>query len=257
MAGALPPNLQLRKDRQLRQSLALLASHLVVALVALVAIGGATRVMEAGLACPDWPLCYGRFLPGQQMNFQVFLEWLHRLDSFVVGMALLVFVGVGVALRRRLPTWLPWMAALALGLVAFQGALGALTVTHLLASPLVTAHLATALVLVSLVSGIYQRLAMVPEVMGPQVMGPQVSNQSPAVPRWWQALAVLALTGAVAYAGYLWLVRRKDVTDSIAFLRARAQRQRLPGRMGCGPCPAGRRRRGGVPAHHRRGAGGG
>ncbi len=216
MAGALPPNLQLHpeferpqdfglrqdlelsQDLRLRHSLALLASHLVVALVALVAIGGATRVMEAGLACPDWPLCYGRFLPGQQMNVQVFLEWFHRLDAFVVGVALLVFVGVGVALRRRLPTWLPWMAALALGLVAFQGALGALTVTHLLASPLVSAHLATALVLVSLVSGIYQRLAMVPEVMvpevmGPQVMGPQVLIQSPAVPRWWQALAGLAL----------------------------------------------------------------
>ena len=211
MAGALPPNLQLHpqlersqdlglrqdlelsQDLRLRHSLALLASHVVVALVALVAIGGATRVMEAGLACPDWPLCYGRFLPGQQMNVQVFLEWFHRLDAFVVGVALLVFVGVGVALRRRLPTWLPWMAALALGLVAFQGALGALTVTHLLASPLVTAHLATALVLVSLVSGVYQRLAMVPEVMVPEVMGPQVLDQSPAVPRWWQALAALAL----------------------------------------------------------------
>jgi cytochrome c oxidase assembly protein subunit 15 len=189
MAGALPPDLQvppdlqLRQDRQLRNSLALLASHLVVALVALVGIGGATRVMEAGLACPDWPLCYGRFLPGQQMNVQVFLEWFHRLDAFVVGVALLVFVGVGVALRRRLPAWLPWMAALALGLVAFQGALGALTVTHLLASPLVTAHLATALVLVSLVSGLYQRLAMAPEVLNPL----------PPVPRWWQALAALAL----------------------------------------------------------------
>ena len=195
MAGALPPDLHLSQDRQLsqgrqlsqdlelRHSLALLASHLVVAIVALVAIGGATRVMEAGLACPDWPLCYGRFLPGQQMNVQVFLEWFHRLDAFVVGVALVVFVGVGVALRRRLPTWLPWMATLALGLVAFQGALGALTVTHLLASPLVTAHLATALVLVSLVSGLYQRLAMAPEEL----------SQSPAVPRWWQALAALAL----------------------------------------------------------------
>ena len=28
----------------------------VVAVIALVVIGGATRVMEAGLACPDWPL---------------------------------------------------------------------------------------------------------------------------------------------------------------------------------------------------------
>ncbi len=199
MAGALSPNLQgpqdlqLRQDRQLRNSLALLSSHLVVALVALVAIGGATRVMEAGLACPDWPLCYGRFLPGQQMNVQVFLEWFHRLDAFVVGVALLVFVGVGVALRRRLPTWLPWIASLALALVAFQGALGALTVTHLLASPLVTAHLATALVLVSLVSGLYQRLAMAPENMAPEDMAPEVFRKTPAVPRWWQALAALAL----------------------------------------------------------------
>jgi len=188
MAGALPPNLQVPPDLQLRHRLALLTSHLVVALVALVAIGGATRVMEAGLACPDWPLCYGRFLPGQQMNVQVFLEWFHRLDAFVVGVALLVFVGVGVALRRRLPTWLPWIAGLALALVAFQGALGALTVTHLLASPLVTAHLATALVLVSLVSGLYQRLAMPPKDMAPEVF-----RQSPAVPGWWQALAALAL----------------------------------------------------------------
>ena len=203
MAGALPPDLQVRPDLQLRHRLALLASHLVVALVALVAIGGATRVMEAGLACPDWPLCYGRFLPGQQMNIQVFLEWFHRLDAFVVGVALLVFVGVGVALRRRLPTWLPWIAALALALVAFQGALGALTVTHLLASPLVTAHLATALVLVSVVSGLYQRLAMAPENMAPENMAPEnmaqetlapeVHTQTPAVPLWWQALAALAL----------------------------------------------------------------
>ena len=188
MAGALPPNLQVPPDLQLRHRLALLTSHLVVALVALVAIGGATRVMEAGLACPDWPLCYGRFLPGQQMNVQVFLEWFHRLDAFVVGVALLVFVGVGVSLRRRLPTWLPWIACLALALVAFQGALGALTVTHLLASPLVTAHLATALVLVALVSGLYQRLAMPPKDMAPEVF-----SQSPAVPGWWQALAALAL----------------------------------------------------------------
>lgn len=177
MPGASAP------DLRLRHRLALLASHLVVALVALVAIGGATRVMEAGLACPDWPLCYGRFLPGQQMNVQVFLEWFHRLDAFVVGVALLVFTGVSMALRRRLPTWLPWISLLALALVAVQGALGALTVSHLLAFPLVTAHLGTALVLVSLSSGLYQRLAMAPESLGP----------SPQVPVWWQLLAALAL----------------------------------------------------------------
>lgn len=68
------PSIRSRPDPVLIQRLGLLASHLVVALVALVGIGGATRVMEAGLACPDWPLCYGRLLPGRQMNLQVFLS---------------------------------------------------------------------------------------------------------------------------------------------------------------------------------------
>ncbi len=167
-------------DPALRHRLALLAAHLVVALVALVAIGGATRVMEAGLACPDWPLCYGRLLPGQQMNLQVFLEWFHRLDAFVVGVALLVLTGASLTWRNRLPGFLPWAAASALVMVAVQGGLGALTVTQLLAAPLVTAHLTTALLLVALTSGLYQRLAMVGRAL-----------QAP--PTWWLALASVAL----------------------------------------------------------------
>jgi cytochrome c oxidase assembly protein subunit 15 len=130
----------------------------VVALVMLVVIGGATRVMQAGLACPDWPLCYGVLLPGRQMNMQVFLEWFHRLDAFVVGMALLVMAAASVLGRRRLPPWLPWIACAALALVAVQGGLGALTVTRLLASSLVTAHLAAALSLLALISAAHQIL---------------------------------------------------------------------------------------------------
>ena len=160
--------------------LASLTAHLLIALVALVGIGGATRVMEAGLACPDWPLCFGRLLPGRQMNLQVFLEWFHRLDAFVVGVALLVLTAASFFWRRRLPAWLPWLAGGSLFLVMVQGALGALTVTQLLAAPLVTAHLTTALLLVALTSCLYQRLAM---VNSPEV-GP---------PFWWQLLATSAL----------------------------------------------------------------
>jgi len=142
-----------------RLALRVLTTHLVIALVALVAVGGATRVMEAGLACPDWPLCYGVVLPGRQMNLQVFLEWFHRLDAFLVGLALLALLGVSLWRRQQLPSWLPWAASLAVALVGVQGALGALTVTHLLASSTVTAHLATALLLVLLMSGLDQCLA--------------------------------------------------------------------------------------------------
>ena len=167
-------------DPLLRQRLALLASHLVVAIIVLVGIGGATRVMEAGLACPDWPLCYGQLLPGRQMNLQVFLEWFHRLDAFVVGVALLVLTAASFFWRRRLPAWLPWLAGGSLFLVMVQGALGALTVSQLLAAPLVTAHLSTALLLVALISCLYQRLAM-------------VNSSEVGPPFWWQLLTTSAL----------------------------------------------------------------
>ena len=138
--------------------LASLTAHLLIALVALVGIGGATRVMEAGLACPDWPLCYGSLLPGRQMNLQVFLEWFHRLDAFVVGIGVLVLTAASWFWRSRLPRWLPALATATLLLVAGQGALGALTVTQLLPFGVVTAHLVTALVLVAVVSGCHQGL---------------------------------------------------------------------------------------------------
>lgn len=170
------------------QRLATLTAHLVVALVALVVIGGATRVMQAGLACPDWPLCYGSLLPGGRLNLQVFLEWFHRLDAFVVGVALLVLASASWLARSRLPAWLPIASLIAVLLVAVQGGLGALTVTRLLEAPLVTAHLATALTLVILLSGVHQAL-LVSSTM--QAFAAPVP--SAALPRWWLPLLVVCL----------------------------------------------------------------
>ena len=135
-----------------------LAAHVVVALIALVVIGGATRVMEAGLACPDWPLCYGSFLPGRQMNLQVFLEWFHRLDAFFVGIVLITQFVFSLYWAKSLPKWLPWTYGLLSILVAFQGFLGALTVLQLLPSLVVMAHLAVAFTLVAIMSGVTQQL---------------------------------------------------------------------------------------------------
>ena len=135
-----------------------LAAHVVVALVALVVIGGATRTMEAGLACPDWPLCYGSFLPGRQMNLQVFLEWFHRLDAFFVGIVLITQFALSLYWAKFLPGWLPWTYGLLSMLVAFQGFLGALTVLQLLPSLVVMAHLAVAFALVAIMSGVTQQL---------------------------------------------------------------------------------------------------
>lgn len=119
---------------------------IAIATLLLMAVGSATRVMNAGLACPDWPLCYGQLIPSQQMNLQVFLEWFHRLDAALIGLSTLALVGLSLWFRRSLPQWLPWAAFGSLTLILFQGVLGGLTVTQLLRFDIVTAHLGTALI---------------------------------------------------------------------------------------------------------------
>ena len=118
---------------------------MAVATLLLMAVGSATRVMNAGLACPDWPLCYGQLVPTAQMNLQVFLEWFHRLDASLIGLMALALVAITAWYRRSLPTWLPWASLGALFLILVQGLLGGLTVMQLLRFDIVTAHLGTAL----------------------------------------------------------------------------------------------------------------
>lgn len=132
-------------EAQPKDKIRRLVWKICVATLILMAIGSATRVMNAGLACPDWPLCYGELVPAKQMNLQVFLEWFHRLDAALIGFSALALVGMSWWYRRVLPNWLPWASAFALFLIVFQGILGGLTVTQLLRFDIVTAHLGTAL----------------------------------------------------------------------------------------------------------------
>ncbi len=133
------------KQHEPKEKIRRLVWKLCIATLILMAIGSATRVMNAGLACPDWPLCYGELVPAKQMNFQVFLEWFHRLDAALIGLGAIALSGLSWWYRRSLPRWLPFAATFALFLIVFQGILGGLTVTQLLRFDIVTAHLATAL----------------------------------------------------------------------------------------------------------------
>ena len=126
-----------------------IAFAIAIATWMVMAIGSATRVMNAGLACPDWPLCYGTVLPAEQMNLQVFLEWFHRLVASTVGFATIVLCGASWYFRQSLPKWTPWATSGSFSLVVFQGILGGLTVTQLLRFDIVTAHLGTGLLFFS------------------------------------------------------------------------------------------------------------
>nr|WP_225867098.1 COX15/CtaA family protein [Prochlorococcus marinus] len=155
-----------------------MGNHCVLALIALIVIGGATRVMEAGLACPDWPLCYGTFLPLNHMNLRVFLEWFHRLDAFLVGLLILSQFILSLVWRKDLPNWLPKTYSVLVFLIIVQGSIGALTVINLLNSYAVTAHLLTAFLLLITTITINQNLE---------------NNEVNKSLRWWRILLFVPL----------------------------------------------------------------
>lgn len=110
----------------------------------LIIVGSVVRTTGSGLACPDWPLCNGQLIPPLQFN--VFIEWFHRLLALIVSVLLAVTVGWVLA-RRAVRTRLAGIALLAVLLLGVQILLGALTVWKLLDPAIVGSHLAVALLL--------------------------------------------------------------------------------------------------------------
>ena len=106
----------------------------------LIVLGALVRAHGAGLACPDWPLCFGQAIPA--MNLEIAFEWSHRV---VAGGVAVTFAALGVALHRSPAARAVGARAWQIGaaLLAVQILLGALTVWHLLAAWTVTAHLVT------------------------------------------------------------------------------------------------------------------
>lgn len=109
---------------------------LVMLTFGLIVLGALVRANGAGLACPDWPLCFGNFVP--QMDVRVAFEWTHRL---VAGSVAAIFVALAVLTWRARSGTLRWLLVVAAGLLVAQIGLGALTVWLKLAPWTVTAHL--------------------------------------------------------------------------------------------------------------------
>ncbi|HET7678088.1 MAG TPA: heme o synthase [Candidatus Limnocylindrales bacterium] len=116
----------------------------------LIVLGGIVRSTGSGMGCPDWPLCHGQLLPPLG-DAKAWIEWSHRTVAASIG-----FLVLGLALlawrdHRDRPSVL-WPSLGAVVLVGFQAWLGKVTVDTGNAGEWVTAHLATAMILVALLA---------------------------------------------------------------------------------------------------------
>jgi heme o synthase len=127
-----------------------LSTASAVATLGLVAIGGVVRATGSGDACPDWPRCFGRWLP--PFEFHTLIEYSHRLAAAIAG--LLIMGTAWTAWRRaRGDRAILWPAALAVVVVIVQAGIGRIRiVADDPAKPLiVTVHFLVAMALVGLV----------------------------------------------------------------------------------------------------------
>lgn len=123
-----------------------LALLTAVLMFGLIVLGSIVRTTGSGLACPDWPLCHGQIIPPFQFN--VLVEWFHRLAALLVSV-LLFLTAAAVFATRETRAALGGLAALAVFLLFVQVMLGALTVWKLLHPSVVASHLGVALLLFS------------------------------------------------------------------------------------------------------------
>ncbi len=125
---------------------------LCAVLFILIVLGAAVRLANAGLACPDWPLCNGELVP--KFNFQIFMEWTHRAVAMSVGILALVNAILIFQIRKDLVGWILG----SLFLFAIQAFLGRQTVIELLRPEIVNSHLMGGYLLFAVNLLIYCRL---------------------------------------------------------------------------------------------------
>jgi cytochrome c oxidase assembly protein subunit 15 len=156
----------------------------IAALYFLILVGGIVRASGSGMGCPDWPKCFGQWIPptseaelpenyqdiyrvqGEPIEpfvaFKTWTEYINRLIGVVIG--LLVTATAFLSLRmRKYDIWIPVLSIGAWLLTIFQGWLGAKVVSSNLAGYMITLHmylafLITAMVIIAIYKSFKHRL---------------------------------------------------------------------------------------------------
>lgn len=142
--------------------LSILGTYLVIL------AGAVVRGTGSGLGCPDWPTCFGQWIPPTDISelpanykeiykisgktiadfeaFKTWTEYINRLLGVVLGFLIVLLFGFSFK-ARRYDTALPWFCGGLLFLILLQGGVGALVVSTHLKPFLITIHMLLAVLL--------------------------------------------------------------------------------------------------------------
>lgn len=131
----------------------------VGATVFLIFVGGLVRASGAGLGCPDWPKCFGMWIPPtspaelpsqfdlSQFNvFKTWTEYINRLIGVVIGLLITATFALSFRYRKTEPAVL-YSSGAAFVLVLVQGWLGGQVVMTGLNEWLITLHMLLAMII--------------------------------------------------------------------------------------------------------------
>ncbi|MGZ8631857.1 MAG: heme o synthase [Actinomycetota bacterium] len=118
----------------------------------LIVWGGVVRATGSGDGCPDWPTCFGSWVP--RWEYHTLIEYAHRALGVISGLLAVVLAVVGIVelvrTRRGHPSATPrgavWMAVALVPLFGVQGALGGAVVNSALDPAVVTLHFGLAMI---------------------------------------------------------------------------------------------------------------
>lgn len=133
--------------------------------------GSVVRATGSGMGCPDWPKCFGKWVPPTSVTelptnykeiyagehhavaefnpWNTWTEYLNRLAGAILGILILLQFLYAIGLRREYK-WLFRYSLIELFLIGFQGWLGAKVVSSNLAPVKITIHMVVALVILSI-----------------------------------------------------------------------------------------------------------
>ncbi|GIX41760.1 MAG: hypothetical protein KatS3mg129_1493 [Leptospiraceae bacterium] len=118
-------------------------------------LGPYVRAEDAGLACPDWPLCHGYVIP--PLDYQIYLEFIHRVVAGTLGIFFTIWFFWGILKQPIRNRFLPYII-LAAFVLTMQIYLGRETITRQLNAYIVKFHLLNAIFFISIIYYIFYQL---------------------------------------------------------------------------------------------------